>query len=111
MLGRKNFNIQTDANLISCLIVIVIHLAIIFGTGLLRKFNKGYLFVRTKKGLELQSKMSGLKNYIKDYSELAEKDLNQLKLWDDYLIYAVIFNLKGNLDIEARKLYEKLIRN
>lgn len=111
MLGRKNFNIQTDANLISCLIVIVIHLAIIFGTGLLRKFNKRYLFVRTKKGLELQSKMSGLKNYIKDYSELAEKDLNQLKLWDDYLIYAVIFNLKGNLDIEARKLYEKLIRN
>ena len=77
-------------------------------TGILRKFNQRNFFVRTKEGVELQCKMSGLKNYIKDYSKLNERDLNELVLWEDYLIYAVIFNLKGNLDKEAEKLYERL---
>ena len=33
-----------------------------------------------------------LKNYLKDYSNIHEKDENSLTLWEDYLIYSVIFN-------------------
>ena len=48
-------------------------------------------FVRTKKGEEINIKLEGLKNYITDFSMLDEKELKELKLWEDYLIYSVIF--------------------
>ena len=96
-------------NLVSYLIIVVIHSTLLCSTGILRKFNKINFFVRTQEGVDLQCKMSGLKNYIKDYSKLREKDLNDLILWEDYLIYTIIFDLKGNLDKEAEKLYKKLI--
>lgn len=46
---------------------------------------------RTDKGEEVNEKLEGLKNYIKDYSNLDEKSENDLTLWEDYLIYSVIF--------------------
>lgn len=47
---------------------------------------------RTDKGEEVNEKLEGLKNYIKDYSNLDEKKENDLTLWEDYLIYSVIFD-------------------
>ena len=48
-------------------------------------------WVRTEKGEELNLKLEGLKNYISDFSMLDEKEVKQLLLWDDYLMYSVIF--------------------
>ena len=45
-----------------------------------------------KKGEELNENLEGLKNYLKDYSNIHEKDEKSLTLWEDYLIYSVIFN-------------------
>lgn len=45
-------------------------------------------YIRTKKGEDLE----GLKNYLKDYSNISEKDEKSLTLLEDYLIYSVIFN-------------------
>ena len=44
-------------------------------------------YVRTKKGKEINEKLEGLKNYLKDFSNLDEKDIEEIKLWEDYLIY------------------------
>lgn len=46
---------------------------------------------RTKKGNEINKKLEGLKNFIKEYSLLDTKDDEQLKIWEEYLIYSVIF--------------------
>ena len=40
----------------------------------------------------INEKLEGLKNYLKDYSSIDEMDENGLALWEDYLIYSVIFN-------------------
>ena len=108
LLIARKLNFNTNINIVTYLIIVTVHCVVMCSTGILRKFNQRNFFVRTKEGVELQCKMSGLKNYIKDYSKLNERDLNELVLWEDYLIYAVIFNLKGNLDKEAGKLYERL---
>ena len=47
---------------------------------------------RTELGEMVNVKLEGLKNYIKGYSLLKEKEKEQLKLWDEYLIYSVMFN-------------------
>lgn len=59
--------------------------------------------VRTKKGEEVNEKLEGLKNYINDYSNLDKKEEDSITLWEDYLIYSVIF--KQNVEI-VEKLYK-----
>lgn len=60
---------------------------------------------RTKKALELAGKLSGLKKYIKDYSNIKNNGIENLNLFDEYVIYAIIFDLKGKLDDDCRKIY------
>ena len=48
---------------------------------------------RSEKGEELNKKIEGLKQYIKDYSLLKNKDKDALKIWEEYLIYSVIFDI------------------
>jgi uncharacterized membrane protein len=48
-------------------------------------------YVRSKKAMELNEKMNGLKNFLKDFSILHERNSEELKIWKDYLIYSVVF--------------------
>ena len=45
---------------------------------------------RTDSGQELTEQIYGMKNFIRDFSELSQADKEQLVLWDDFLIYAVL---------------------
>jgi uncharacterized membrane protein len=65
-------------------------------------------WVKTQKGYEIYTKIVGLKNYIKDYSMLSEKELKEIAIWDDYLIYAIIFNNTSKLNQEAMEFYKKI---
>lgn len=61
--------------------------------------------VKTEKGIELSNKLYALKRYLNDFSLLSEKQLDEIKLWDNYIILAIIFDLKGNLDNESHQIY------
>ena len=50
----------------------------------------GKLLKRTEAGEILTAQIWGLKNFIRDFSNLAEAEKEQLVLWDDFLIYAVV---------------------
>lgn len=52
--------------------------------------NANILLRRTKEGELLTAQISGMKNFIRDFSNLAEAEKEQLILWDDFLIYAVV---------------------
>lgn len=45
---------------------------------------------RTGEGELLTAQIAGLKNFLRDYSNLSEVEKEQLALWDDFLIYAVV---------------------
>jgi uncharacterized membrane protein len=51
----------------------------------------GQPFVRSNKGIELNRKLEGLKNYLIDFSDIQNDSSQSLAIWDDYLIYSVIF--------------------
>ena len=61
---------------------------------------------RTEKAKELNSKLEGLKSYLKDYSNLKDNEASNIVLWEDYLIYSVIFKQNKKIISEFKKYYE-----
>lgn len=59
----------------------------IIANFILKHKNK---LIRTKEGNLLTEKIYGLKNFIKDFSNLSEATKKELVLWDEFLIYAII---------------------
>lgn len=57
-------------------------------------------YERTEKGEEINKNIEGLKKYINDYSLLNSKDVNQLAIWEEYLIYSVIFDFNSTNIVE-----------
>ena len=46
--------------------------------------------IRTAEGEQMAEYVYGMKNFLHDFSSLSEADKDQLILWDDFLIYAVV---------------------
>lgn len=66
--------------------------------------NKNNSYKRTVKGEEINYKIEGLKNYLKDFSLLSNKEQQELVLWEEYLIYSVIFNMNDKIINDLTKL-------
>lgn len=48
-------------------------------------------YFRTQKGKDINENLEGLKNYLKDYGDMKNKEAEMINLWEDYLIYAILF--------------------
>lgn len=78
--------------------IMIISFFILIGTPIYRKvrrkiYNKievNNSYERTREGKILVEQIAGIKNYIHDFSLLSEKDKENIVLWEDFLIYAVI---------------------
>lgn len=57
-------------------------------------------YFRTKEGEELNRSIEGLKNYLKDYTLLDEQEKDGIVVWEEYLVYSVLFN-------QNKKMIEK----
>lgn len=80
-------------------------LIIYLTTYIIKSERDGY--IRTPKGERVNEKLEGLKNYLKDFSLINEKDEKSLVLWEDYLIYSVIFNQNTKI---VKDMYNKYIK-
>lgn len=67
------------------------------------------IYIRTKQGKILSDKLNGLKKFITEFSVINERQIEEITIWDYYMIYAIIFNLKGKLDSEVKRLYNVFI--
>lgn len=52
---------------------------------------------RTKEGNEDYNKWMALKNFMKDFGRMQEKELPEIKLWEKYLVYATVFGIAKKL--------------
>lgn len=67
---------------------------------------KSNSYKRTNIGEEINEKIEGLKNYIKDFSILNEREQQELMIWEDYLIYSILFNQNQKIFDELSNLVE-----
>ncbi|MFM1524977.1 MULTISPECIES: DUF2207 family protein [Helcococcus] len=58
-----------------------------------KSFFGSTLYERTEKGINLQKQIYGLKKYLLDFSLLNERDVNYVKLWDKYMIWAAYLGI------------------
>ncbi len=65
-------------------------------------------FKRTDKGEEINIRLEGLKNFLRDFSSLDEKSTEDIVIWDEYLIYSVLFNQNKSI---INEVYNKYFSN
>lgn len=68
------------------------------------KFQVNDPYIRNSEGKSLYIKLNGLKNFLTDFSNIKNKSKEDLILWEDYLIYSVLFGLNTKLtdDINSK---------
>lgn len=86
---------------------IMINTLIIFITYFIFK-NTKKVYKRTKKGFEDFEKWNAFKKYLEDFGSFEEKDLPEVSLWGDYLVYAVVL---GCADKVAKAMGKFNIQN
>lgn len=59
-------------------------------------------YVRNKTAKELNENLEGLKNYLQDYSKMSERGKEDLVLWEEYLVYSVLFGQNKNVVEEIK---------
>jgi uncharacterized membrane protein len=60
-------------------------------------------YTYTKEGKLFLKKVSGFKKYIKDFSIIKNRELEEVYLWEEYLAYSMVLNIN-------RKYYKKTIK-
>lgn len=59
----------------------------------------------TDKGIDLYENFIKFKNYLEDYSLIAERNLDEVKLWDDFMIYAAIYGISKKVYSNFTDIY------
>lgn len=81
------------------------------GDGLITEsqsaFGKSYLVNDMMKENAMQ--MAGLKKFLNEFSNIKDRASIEVKLWDEYLIYAQIFGIAEKVAKEFKKLYPDVV--
>lgn len=93
------FSIMTSEKILFIYIGFILIASIIFTSLFI--FSFAYLikasknpkkYERTEKGKKINIALEGLKLFMKDFGEMHNKSSEDITLWEDYLLYAVMFN-------------------
>lgn len=71
--------------------------------GGIATMSKRKIWTRTDAGNEMAECIYGMKNFIHDFSNLSEEHKEQVVLWDDYLVYAVVLEENQQIVKEIMK--------
>ncbi len=103
---------QVKVGLLYIAFIIIVLLIIVFPIVILVKvsISSGEKLVKFKlldDGKNIYFKLQGLKNYIKDFSSLDNKAKEEIQLWDDFLIYSVMFGLNKQIPDKYLKILKR----
>ena len=105
--NKQIFSVQLLSRLI-LFVLFIIYSIIVFSIFIRTyyKLNKNNDLVRTTNGEVINEKLEGLKNFLKDFSNVSDKNEDYLILLEDYLIYSVIFEQNTLI---VKNIFEKYI--
>ena len=112
---HKDFNVIYEFLLIEGPIILcglgILSWPIFYIIFILRYKYKNKFLKRTIKGEQLTDIILGMKNFIHDFSLLNEADKNDILLWDDFLVYAIVLEentkiIEEILNLKKVKLFD-----
>lgn len=65
--------------------------------------------LKTKKGHELTQKMKAQKRFLKGFSLISQKTINDKIMWKQYIRSGIFFDLKGKLDKDSIQYFNKIL--
>lgn len=77
--------------------------------GMLVKTNKKKKCTVNPSMMEEAKKLKGLRNFLNDFSKIEDRDANMVHIWDEYLMYAMIFGIAKKVMKEFKDLYPEVI--
>lgn len=96
--------------LASVLSIVVINFIIFFLVAYffiyIFKLSSEKRYMRTEKGKIINEQLDGLKLFMEKFSNLDSKEAKHLALWDDYLIYSVMFNINKKIQDDYSKFFK-----
>lgn len=77
------------------------------------EYAKNTEYIRTKKGKEIAMILEGLKNYIKEYTLIKDKEIDYIQILEDYIPYAISLDEADTIEefIKYNEEYRNLIYN
>ena len=71
--------------------------------------NLSIVQILTTKGKEYYAKLLASRKFLKDFSVISSRNIEEKSLWNSYLYNAILFNLQGKLDDDAKQYYKVLL--
>ncbi len=68
-------------------------------------------YLITDRVREEAMRMKGLKQYLQEFSRIKEKEPIEVKLWNEYLMYAQIFGIAKEVMEQFKKLYPEVLED
>lgn len=75
---------------------------------MVRNSNKAFDIIINDSIKEEAIKLKGFIKYLNDFSSISEKEYIDVKLWDEYLIFAELFGVADKVRKEFKKLYPNI---
>lgn len=89
--------------LLANVLLILMAEALIFLFLIIRNY---YKFIKinifTNKAISIKQDLVGLSNFLKDYSLIENRKSIEINLWDNYLIFSVLFNINNTIPKELK---------
>lgn len=105
------FSSYTLNNLVFEFITIFLTPAFLISLGILPLLMPQILGKWTKNGRVLEQKCLNFKKYLEHFGSFKHKDVAQIKLWEEYLIYATSFGIADKVLSQIEKVYPQIKTN
>ena len=109
------FMIESKTNIYGIIAAILFLLYWLVGMLYLFYFQSVYdanmNYEKTEKGTEVYLKILALKRFLKDFGEFEDKEWEEIKLWEDYLLYAIVLDETDKIEKNLNKEYSYLLEN
>ena len=105
MVSRSSDVLIISVIVITVLVSLFMLFFIVFAIAYSVKLATDNGYIRTEKGKEINKQLDGLKLFMDEFSNINKKEAKYLSLWDDYLIYSVMFNSNKKIQDEYSKFF------
>lgn len=79
---------------------------------LLEKDKRGnFTYTYNEKGKEFTKKLIQYYNYLKDFTLLSEREIKEIKVWKELLIYACLFDVSEVVEKQLKKLSPEVLES
>ena len=69
-----------------------------------------HAYQKTDKGIDLSVKVKCLRRFISEFTDLKNQTISSIKIWDEYIVYALLLDVDGKINKDVNSFYDKYLK-